>query len=235
MDLGLTDLYRSAVQTAQNTQSYIDSATSSLKVQFEDKTPDANTALSTLKEAAQKYASFIPGARQYVDSAFKDLESIKQKHGEEVDKVVNEAYGELRDVSKKGMNFEAATEMYSILSKHMETLFNLASDAGEDILNNHPELKEKLGGSTDQLKQLGEKYGPKARQQIDETWKQVQDIINTGLNPSNIEKIRSLVQDKMKEIRRMGEEVYKDGKQEVQKGKEEAKSAAGEIKDQATK
>lgn len=36
-------------------------------------------------------------------------------------------------------------------------------DAAEDVLENHPQLKEKLGGSADQLKQLGEQIGPKAK------------------------------------------------------------------------
>ncbi|KAK3051514.1 hypothetical protein LTR09_007169 [Extremus antarcticus] len=226
---------RTAVQYAQQTKSYVDSATNSLKVQFEEKTPDSNQALQTLKDAAKKYAAFIPGASQYLDTAFKDLESVKQKHSDEVDKIVSEAYGELRDASKKGMNFEAATEVYSILSKHLERLFSLAGDAGEDILNNHPQLKEKLGGSTDQLKQLGEKYGPKARQQIDETWKQVQDIINTGLRPDNIEKIRNLLQDKVKEIRKMGEEAYEEGKDQAKEVKEQAKGQAEEVKEDVKK
>ncbi|KAK5170078.1 uncharacterized protein LTR77_004662 [Saxophila tyrrhenica] len=218
---------KSTIQAAQQYKSYADSATDSLKVKFEEQTPDANQALQTLKEAAQKYASFIPGARQYVDAAFKDLESVKQKHGDEVDKIVSEAYGELRDVSKQGMNLEAAGQVWSVLSKHLERLFSLGGDAAEDILNNHPELKQKLGGSTDQLKQLGEKYGPKAKQQVDETWKQVQDIINTGLRPDNIEKIRSLVQDRAKEIRKMGEEVYS---KEVKSESSGGESTEGEKK-----
>ena len=39
--------------------------TSSLKVKFEEKTPDdVNQAIQTLKETAQKYASFVPGGQR---------------------------------------------------------------------------------------------------------------------------------------------------------------------------
>ena len=72
---------KGAVQAAKQTKSYVDSAVNSLKVQWEDKTPDTDTALKTLRDGANKYATFIPGAKQYVDSAFDDLETIRKFAG----------------------------------------------------------------------------------------------------------------------------------------------------------
>lgn len=69
---------KSAVQAAKQTKNYVDSAVDSLKVQWEEKTPDTDTALKTLRDSANKYATFIPGAKQYVDSAFDDLETIRK-------------------------------------------------------------------------------------------------------------------------------------------------------------
>ena len=157
---------KSALQTAKQAKSYIDSGVDSFKVKFEEKTPDTNQAIQTLKETAQKYASFVPGGRGYVDSAFNDLESIRQKHGGEVDQIVSETYSELRDASKKGMSMETAGEIWNILTKRIEQLSSLAGDAAEDILEHHPKLKEQLGGSTEQLKQLGQRVGPEAKKQV---------------------------------------------------------------------
>lgn len=206
---------KSAVQYASTAKSYIDSGADSLKVKFDEKTPDTNQAIQTLKETAQKYASFIPGGRGYVDSAFNDLESIRKKHGEEVDKIVSETYGELRDASKKGMNLETAGDAWRILSKRIEQLLSLGGDAAEEIMENHPELKKKLGGSTDQLKQLGQKYGPEAKKQVDETWDQLNDLVKGGLSIGTADKARKLVEDKIKKIREMGEKAFDQGFEQV--------------------
>ena len=88
---------------------------------------------------------------------------MRKRHGPEVDNVVSEAYGELRDASKNGLNMQTAGQVYQILTKHLERLLELGKDAAEDVLENHPQLKDKLGGSADQLKQLGEQLGPKAK------------------------------------------------------------------------
>ena len=69
---------KSAVATAKSAKSYIDSATDSLKVKLEEKTPEANQAIETLRQSANKYASFVPGGRAYVDAAFQDLESVRK-------------------------------------------------------------------------------------------------------------------------------------------------------------
>ena len=200
---------KSAVQTAKQVKSYVDGATDQLKVKLQEKTPDdTNEAIQSLREAANKYASFVPGGKGYVDSAFDDLESIRKKHGQEVDNIVREAYGELRDTSKKGASLETANETWNILSKHLQRLFSLGGDAADEILNNHPQLKEKLGGSTDKLKQLGEQYGPEAKKQVDETWQEVNEIVKQGLQVGNIERIRKLVQDKSEKIRQMGEQAF---------------------------
>jgi hypothetical protein len=53
-----------------------------------DKAPEPNEALKWLHSTATSYAAFIPGAKGYVDSAFKDLEKVQQKHGQEVDDIV---------------------------------------------------------------------------------------------------------------------------------------------------
>ena len=78
---------------------------------------------------------------------------------------------------KKGLSLETASETYNILSKHLQRLLSLAEDAAQEILNNHPQLKEKLGGSAEQLKQLGHQIGPEAKKQIDETWSEVREIV----------------------------------------------------------
>lgn len=78
--------------------------------------------------------------------------------GGEVDKIVSSAYQELKDVtSKNGMSVETAQKSWDILQKYLQQIGELAADSAQEIINNHPDLKEKVGGNMDQLRSMGEK------------------------------------------------------------------------------
>ena len=203
---------KTLVNTMHETKSYFDKASKQLK----QAAPEPNEALKWLRQTATSYAAFIPGAKGYVDSAFDDLDAIRNKHGDEVDKIVKEAYTELSAVTQeKGMSFETAQKAYDILQKHLTKIGELAGDAAQDILNNHPELKEKVGGNLDQLKQMGDKYGPEAKKQVDKTWEQISDIIKGGVSMDTANRIRKLVQEKMEMVQKMGDEAWKKGMEQA--------------------
>ena len=153
----------------------------------------------------------IPGASGYVDSAFNDLDAVRSKHGKEVDSIIKEAYGELKDISQEGMSVTAATKAWGILQKHLKRISDLAGDAASDIISNHPALKEKVGGNLDQLKQMGDKYGPEAKKQVDETWDQLQEIVKSGVSSSTIPMVQSLLQEKVQKIQELGGKVFDQG------------------------
>jgi gas vesicle protein len=93
---------------------------------------------------------------------------------------------------------------------------DLASDGLEDILNNHPELKNKLGGNIYQLKNMGDELGPEAKKIADDTWNQVQDILKGGIGLGTADQLRRLIQDKTQEVRQLADKAW-------QKGMEQAK------------
>ncbi|MCJ1476328.1 hypothetical protein MMC13_004994 [Lambiella insularis] len=203
---------KTLVNTAHETKAYFDQA----KQKFANSTPEPNEALKWLRQTATSYAAFIPGASGYVNNAFDDLDAIRAKHGDKVDSVVREAYGEIKDVTKdKGMSLETATQVWEILQKRLKQIGELAGDAAQDIMNNHPELKEKVGGNLDQLKAMGDKYGPEAKKQVDQTWDQIQDIIKGGVSMDTANKIRAVVQEKMEVVRKMGDEAWKKGMEQA--------------------
>lgn len=206
---------KTAVKTSKQAKSYIDSATEKLKVEFKERTPEPNEALDQLKQTAIKYATFIPGGRSYVDKAFKDLDTVRNKHGSEVDNIVSDAYNDLRESSKKGLNLEAMTDIWNVLSHHLQRISELAADAGQDILNNHPELKDKLGGSFDQLKGLGDRLGPEARKQVNETWKEVQSITQQGIQWNTVDRVRSLIQERIGGLKQLGDQVWKESYEQI--------------------
>ena len=195
------------MNTARTTQD----AFKSYGKQFKESSPDPNVALEWLRSTAKSYAAFIPGVSGYVDSMFDDLDAVRNKHGKEVDNIIKEAYAELKDISQEGMSMTAAQKAWDILQKHLGRIGELAGDAASDIVNNHPALKEKVGGSLEQLKQMGDKYGPEAKKQVDETWDQIRDLLKSGVSTSTIPKIQSLVQEKMQKIQELGGKVWDQG------------------------
>ena len=204
---------KTLVNTAHQTKAYFEQAQSRLA----QAAPEPNEALKWLRSTATMYAAFIPGASGYVNTAFNDLDAVRAKHGGKVDDIVAQTYNEIKDVTKdKGMSVETATQVWEIIQKRMKQIGELAGDAAQDILNNHPDLKAKVGGNLDQLKEMGDKYGPEAKKQVDQTWDQVQDIIKGGVSMDTANKIRSVVQEKMDLVKKLGDEAW-------QKGMEQAK------------
>lgn len=214
--LGYTWYYfsgtKSVVDSARSTKHYLDSSFKSVT----DKAPQPSEAVQWLRQTVTGYTKMIPGANQYVEQAFEDIEKVQEKHGDEVEKIVKDTYDELKGITKAGVSVAAATQAWDILQKAMKKIGSLAGDAAEDIMNNHPELKEKVGGQYKQLKQMGEQYGPEAKKKAEETWKEVQDIIKGGISSENIQKAQKLVQEKTQELKKYGDKAWEEGLKQAQ-------------------
>jgi len=202
---------KTVVSTAKQTQRQFQQ----YKEQFKQSTPEPAEALQWLRQTATSYAAFIPGGRGYVDTVFNDISSVQQKHGPEVDQIVKEAYDDFKGLSNEGLSAETAYKAWDILGKYMKRIGELASDSMEQIVNNHPMLKEKVGGNMDQLKQMGENYGPEAKKQVEETWEQVRDVLKGGFSASTIPKIQSLVQDKVQKMQELGNKAWEKGMEQA--------------------
>ncbi|KXH61418.1 hypothetical protein CSAL01_05244 [Colletotrichum salicis] len=182
---------------------------------LQENTPSADEAIDYIKQFAYSYVGWIPGGRSYVDSAFNDFETVRKNHKEEADKIVDDAYKQFQEVAKAGLSLEAVHKAYEVLADITQKLASLGGDAIGDIVDNHPQLKEKLGGNIDQLKDLGDKYGPEAKKQVDETWKQVKDVLAGGFTASNFDKVRKLIEEKVQQVQKLGDEAWKKALEEA--------------------
>ncbi|OAQ62372.1 apolipoprotein/apolipophorin [Pochonia chlamydosporia 170] len=174
-------------------------------------TPTADQAVDSIKQFAYSYAAWIPGGRGYVDAAFKDWETVRDSHKDEVDAIVSDTYKKLGDVSKAGLSLETASRAVDVLAEMSRRIAELSGDALSDILDNHPKVKEKFGGSIDQLKSMAENYGPEAKKQVDQTWSQVRDIFSGGFSEENLNKARKLVEEKVQQVKSLGDETWQKG------------------------
>lgn len=198
-------------QTASQTKKYYDSVTKKIQ----EKAPEPNEALQWLRETVTSYTRVIPGASQYVDTAFNDIDKVREKHSGEVDQIVRETYNDLKDVTKKGVSFDTVTQAWEILQHAMTRIASLSGSAAQDILDNHPYVKSQVGPQVQQLQQMRDQYGPEAQQMIDETWKQVQDILKGGLTFQTVARIQQLVQEKTEQVKKYGDQAWQKGLEQV--------------------
>ncbi|KAI1828211.1 hypothetical protein F4861DRAFT_489163 [Xylaria intraflava] len=178
-------------------------------------TPDLDDAINRMREFAYSYVAWVPGGRDYVDSAFKDIETLKENHREDVNDIISDAYTQFQDLSKLGFSLEAASKAYNILTDLTKKLGALAGNALGDILDNHPQAKEKFGGSVDKLREMGENYGPEAKKQVDQTWEQAQKMLRGGVSAGNLDRVRRLVEDKIQQVKKLGDEAWDKGMKEA--------------------
>ena len=199
---------RSTVNSITSTKQYFEDT---FKKTTEN-APEPNQAIQWLKSQAGAYAAFVPGAKKYVDRTFDELESIQKKHGKEVDAIAKDTYSQLKDVSKsEGASIEGVMKSWSVIQEAAKKIGDLAGDVGQDLLNKNPELKEKYGDKLNEFKKMGEQYGPEAKKQVDETMNKVQDIVKGGIGVGSIAEIKKLVESKVEEVRKYGDQAWEKG------------------------
>ena len=175
---------------------------------LQNTSPNADQAVNSIKQYAYTYAAWVPGGKGYVDAAFKDWETVREAHKDEADKIVNDAYKQIQQLSKGGLSLETASKAYDVIAEFSKRVAELSGDAVSDILDNHPGLKEKFGPAADKLQELGKQYGPEAKKQVDDTWNQVKDIFATGFSAQNVDKARKLVEEKVQQVQKLGDEAW---------------------------
>lgn len=182
---------------------------------LQQKTPNADEAVSSIKKFAYSYVAWIPGGREYVDAAFDDWEAIRKNHKDEADEIINDAYKKFQELSKSKFNLETASRAYEILTDLSKRVAELSGEAISSIVDNHPQLKEKFGGNIEKLKSMGEQYGPEAKKQVEDTWKEVRNVLGGGLSVANLDKIRKLIEEKVQQVQKLGDQAWNKGLEEI--------------------
>jgi hypothetical protein len=181
------------------------------KTKLAENTPNPSQALAYLRSVAKSYSAVIPGASSYVDSTFDGIDKLTETHGDEVNKIVSDAYNEIKDIvsKQKTIDLETAIQVLNVIKKRGAELSKLAADIGSDalgpILDKHPEVKEALGGGWNEFKERAQQAGDKGQDALNEVTKSVQDIFKGGFSPEAIAKAKDTIQKKAKELQEMGQ------------------------------
>ncbi|KAI0690907.1 hypothetical protein BC835DRAFT_1417494 [Cytidiella melzeri] len=184
------------------------------KATVAEKAPKSpSEALQYLRSVAKSYAGIIPGASSYVDSTFDSLDELHNTHGEELNKILQGAYDEIREVLKDVKDQESidaakAGKLMNILGKRVSELNELGKKAGNDAVakleDKYPMVAQMIGSSYSELKGLAQRGGPEAKKFVDDSIAQIQDTLQNSKNPQDAwAKARDLVQEKSQKLKGM--------------------------------
>ncbi|KAF7792331.1 hypothetical protein EIP86_003367 [Pleurotus ostreatoroseus] len=199
------------VDTSKSTQEYLQRAKDSM-LQNAPKNP--NEALAFLRGVAKNYASVIPGAGAYVDSSFDMLDELHDTHRDELDRILQGTYEEvkgiLKDVSDKGLeSLDMATvgKLMNVLRKRVGEINGLARRAGSDAFSRfeqrYPQVGQTLGSSYAELHSLAMRSGPEAKRLSEDAMKQVQDILSAKSSSDAVERAKEVLTSKTRELKSM--------------------------------
>ncbi|OBZ67209.1 hypothetical protein A0H81_12858 [Grifola frondosa] len=167
-----------------------------------------NDALNFLRNVAKSYAAIIPGAQTFVDAAFDTLDELRESHGEEVNKIVAEAYREVQKILKESSNsvdLETGLKIMEALRRHIGKLEQVGRKAGNDIFSplaeKYPRVAERLGGGYEELRTMAERKGPEAKKILDDTMGQVNELLSKGYSQDALNQARQLIQCKASQVR----------------------------------
>ncbi|CAF0915656.1 unnamed protein product [Didymodactylos carnosus] len=220
---------REIVSTAKQTVDTLKAAKDSVM----ESTPSSQQAIDFLRTTVKSYAKLIPGAEAAVEATFDDLDRISKTQGKEIEKIMNDTYNEVKDVLKNGLTVDSGKKAVEILQKRLKEGQALAGDIGQKLLEKHPELKKQIGDSLGQLKSLAEKQGPEAKKALEDAYKQLQDITKDGISPKTVESTKKVVEQKINEMKKMGDQAWSRGMENAQKQLEKMPKAKKLLEDNA--
>jgi len=205
----------SGLKTVVKTSKQLESGLAEVKKTIAEKTPSADEAMNYFRGVAKSYGTIVPGASAYIDPMFDSLDELKKTHAEETEKIIKGTYDEVKEtVVKGGFDLKTGEKVIEILKRRAAEVEDLGRRVGTDfikpVIDKNPQLRDALGGSYDDLKQLVAKHGPEAKAKYDDLVKQLKEIFDKGVSASSIKQVQDLIQQKTKEIRELGEKASKD-------------------------
>ena len=106
-------------------------------------TYSADEALDVLRRTTLAYAGSIPGGAPFVERIFQEVNMVRKQRGQEVDRVLREAYVELTFAAARSAT---AVNMRNIILSKLVKLSGFASRSVQDIVARNPQLRSYRDG-----------------------------------------------------------------------------------------
>jgi hypothetical protein len=221
---GYSYYHFSGVKTMVQSAKDIKESFIQVKNKMAEKTPDSNAMLKYLRSTAKAFVGVIPGASGYVDSTFDSLDELAKSHGKDFDEIVQGTYHEFINIAQEGRaDQQTAARLLKLLKERSSQMIELSQRASSGIigpiLENHPEVKEKLGSTYEKLRQAASQAGPEARQIMDDALNQVKEAFDRGINEKSIKGAQESLQ---KAADRVSESTQTKAKEAWESSKKQA-------------
>ncbi|KAG8907282.1 hypothetical protein FRC01_007741, partial [Tulasnella sp. 417] len=194
---------RNVVQSAQSVHSTIVAARDAALEK-------PNEAIQFLRTIAKASALFIPGLSGLIDASFDLIDRLEKTHREEVSAIVNKTYADLHEVVKDGkVDAQIAQKVFEIFKRQLAELAEVAKKAANEILQpvleQHPELKEWLGGRWTELQQAYQSLSQtdvaqQAQQIFNDASAQLIGLFQSGVSATSLSEAKALLDEKSQEI-----------------------------------
>ncbi|KLO15419.1 hypothetical protein SCHPADRAFT_995901 [Schizopora paradoxa] len=155
---------KTVVQTSKEFKLYLQSTKDSVVEKTRQATKNPSQALESLKGIVKSYVAFVPGGSAYVDSAFEQIEDLRETHGDETNKAIQEITDEISKVVSEGKaDVPTAAKVFEAMRKGMSKIQELGKKVGGDALEKNPKAKEMLSSGFGQLMNLAGKGDQEAK------------------------------------------------------------------------
>lgn len=196
-------------------------------------TPSPSSAASFIRSVLESQLSAVPGAKQ----AFAKFDEVADAHGDDFTEILSATYNEIYEAIEKGGD-NTAQKVTEILTRRSKELKDVSVDAGEQILEDYPQVREKLGGAFEEVSGWADQYGPEAKKQAKEVYDEVKKILEAGVSVEGLTRAKKLVESKKEEVQKLGkkaaDESYAKGEKQVKEALEkypEVKKVLEQYKD----
>lgn len=120
-------------------------------------TPSPKEAIGLIKSITKSYAgAAIPGGDRLVDSTFDQLEFLADKYGDDVNRIVQKTYSDIKSAISDGKN--TTDQIVKALQDASERVSELAGEKGQQLLDKalqgQPELRRAVGDAQQEFQQL---------------------------------------------------------------------------------
>ena len=129
---------KAAITTAQTAKLCVDNLSEEIVTSLSAGTYNLDEALDMLRRTTLAYGTSIPEGALLIERVFREINTVRQTRGSEVEALMQAAYADLRSAGNKRVQVE---EMRNILFRHLGQFSLLGGKALQEVITRNPRLK----------------------------------------------------------------------------------------------
>merc|ERR1712093_672750 len=204
--------YFSGAKTAVDSVRTVSQTAKDVKNKAVQSTPSPKAMIGFIRSAVHTYAAAIPGAGYLVDSTFDQLDTIAEKHGPEVEKIIKDVYNDIGKAAQKGGD-KTSDQIMAAVQEAVSKMQKLASQTADStlkpLMDKNLQLKSAINDSLGELQHFGDRYGPEARKIADDSINLINSTyeeLESAGKKGDTKQLMKIAQEKVAELQKLTKE-----------------------------